>query len=174
MKHLKGSRGTMTARQRGFKAFVLELLQLLLLPLVLVAERWYVLYANHKGSEGTVKIGSNVIAEIRGWSLSQSANTIDDTELGDTAETHQPGTTSWSGSVTCFWDETDTNGQEAMTIGTSVTLNLYPEGATSGDKYYTGTATITGIERSGAINGMVEAVYSFKGSGALTPSTVAP
>lgn len=128
--------------------------------------------ANHAGSEGAVYIGANQVAEVRNWSLEQSADTIDDTVLGDTAKTHKAGLTEWSGSMDCFWDETDTNGQGAMTIGASVTLNLYPEGNVAADIYYTGTATITGISREGSHDGMVEASYSFQGSGALTESTM--
>ncbi len=128
--------------------------------------------ANHKGSEGTVAIGANTIAEIRSWSISESGTTIDDSELADTWDTKLPGPQSWSGSIECYWDETDTTGQGAMTTGAIVTLNLYPEGNVTGDTYYTGSAIITGIERSGARDGMVEASYSFEGSGALTQSTV--
>ncbi len=128
--------------------------------------------ANHKGSEGTVKVGSNAIAEIRGWEISHAAEVIEDTELGDAAKTFQAGNASWSGSVSCFWDETDTNGQVAMTAGASITLNLYPEGADSTDVYYTGTAIITGITRRAAINGMVEAEFTFQGTGALSTTAV--
>ena len=55
--------------------------------------------ANHKGSEGTAKIGSDVIAEVKDWSISESAETIDDTTLGDTARTKTVGLTSASGSM---------------------------------------------------------------------------
>lgn len=127
--------------------------------------------ANHTGSEGTVKIGANAVAEVTGWSLSHRANTIDDSELSDAAETHKLGRTSWDGSVDCHWDETDTTGQGALTVGASVTLNLYPEGATSGDTYYTGTATVTQIERSASIDSIVSAKFSFKGTGVLSSST---
>jgi len=127
--------------------------------------------ANHTGSEGVVKIGTATIAEIKGWSFDESANTIDDTEIGDTWVTKKAGTQSWSGSVDCYWDETDTNGQEAMTAGASVSLVLYPEAQTAGDTRYSGTAIITGISRSGAVDGMVEASYSFEGNGAITSAT---
>lgn len=128
--------------------------------------------ANHKGSEGTIKVGANTVAELNGWSLEEQAETIEDTNLGDTAKTFKVGNTSWSGSVDCFWDETDTTGQGAMTIGAEVTLNLYPEGDTSGDTYYTGSAIITGSSKAAAINGMVTQSFSFQGNGALTSSTV--
>lgn len=128
--------------------------------------------ANHKGSEGTVKVGANAIAEIRSWSLEHTIDTLEDTTMGDTARTYQTGIPSFSGSVDCFWDETDTTGQGALTIGASVTLNLYPEGATTGDIYFTGTALVTGITRRAAFDGYVEASFSYQGTGALTSATV--
>ena len=128
--------------------------------------------ALHKGSEGVVKIGSNTIAEVRDWSLEETAETIDSTELSDSAKTFEVGTTSWSGSLNCFWDEPDTTGQGACTVGASVTLNLYPEGATTGDTYATGTALINSLSKSGGIDGLVEASFSFQGTGALTWGTV--
>jgi len=128
--------------------------------------------AVHKGSEGVVKILTNTVAEVRDWSLEETAETIDSTQLSDSAKTFEVGTTSWSGSVNAFWDETDTSGQGAMTAGASVTLNLYPEGATSGDTYGSGDAIISSISKSGGIDGLVEASFSFQGTGELTWATV--
>ena len=127
--------------------------------------------SNHTGSEGTVKIGTDTLAEIKSFSIEESADTIEDTTLGDTARTFKSGLTGWSGSVECFWDETDT-AQIALTIGASVTLDVYPEGATSGDTHYSGTALVTGITRQASLDGMVEASFSFQGTGALTSATV--
>ena len=41
----------------------------------------------------------------------------------------------------------------------------------SRDKYYTGSALVTGITRSATTDGLVEASYSVKGTGALTLAT---
>lgn len=129
--------------------------------------------AVHKGSEGTVKVGANAVAEIRSYSLEESADTLETTSMGDTARTYLPSLSTFSGSVDVYWDETDTTGQGALTIGAEVVLNVYPEGDTSGDTYYTGSAIVTGITRSGSFDGMVEASISVQGTGALTSSTVA-
>jgi hypothetical protein len=128
--------------------------------------------ATHAGSEGTVKVGSNAIAEIRSFSLEETADTLEDTTMGDTARTYKSSLTTFTGSVDVFWDETDTSGQGALTIGASVTLNVYPEGDTSGDTYYTGSAIVTGVTRSSSFDGLVEASITVQGSGALTASTV--
>ena len=80
--------------------------------------------------------------------------------------------TSFSGSIDVFWDETDTSGQGALTIGSEVTLNVYPEGDASGDTYYTGSAIVTGVSRSASFDGLIEASVSVQGTGALTSTTV--
>ena len=128
--------------------------------------------ATHTGSEGTVKVGSDAIAEIRSFSLEESADTLEDTTMGDTARTYKSSLTTFTGSVDVFWDETDTAGQGALTIGASVTLNVYPEGDTAGDTYYSGSAIVTGITRSSSFDGLVEASITVQGSGALTATTV--
>ena len=128
--------------------------------------------ATHKGSEGTVKVGSNAVAEIRSYSIEESADTLEDTSMGDSARTYKPSLTSFSGSLDVFWDETDTNGQVALAVGSSVTLKWYPEGASSGDTYYSGTALVTGKNISASFDGMVEASISVQGTGAITTATV--
>lgn len=130
--------------------------------------------ATHTGVEGVVKLGSNAVAEVRDWSFTVTANMVEDSNQNDTTSTFIAGRSSWTANINCMWDETDTNGQEALTIGASVTLNLYPEGATTGDKYYTGTALVQsfGVTVPDG-NGMVTRTVSLQGSGALTLSTAA-
>jgi predicted secreted protein len=127
--------------------------------------------ATHKGSEGIIKVGTDSILEIRSYSIEESADTLEDTSMGDSARTYKPSLTSFSGSLDVFWDETDT-GQNALSIGSEVTLNVYPEGDTAGDTYYSGSAIVTGVSRTGSFDGLVEASISVQGNGALTESTV--
>ena len=128
--------------------------------------------ASHKGSEGYVKVGSNTVAEVRDWSLTISSDTVEDSIMGDSARTYKPTLTSATGSISAYWDETDTSGQGAMTAGAEVTLDLYPEGDESGDTYYTMSAIITEEGASAAFDGMVESSYSFQANGAVTLTTV--
>jgi len=129
--------------------------------------------AVHKGQEGFVKVGANTVAEIKDWTLSESAETIDTTSMGDTSRSYVPSLTSASGSISVHWDETDTTGQGAMTVGSEVTLNLYPEGDTSGDTFATLSAIITEAGVSSSFDGLVEASFSFQANGAVTWGTVA-
>ena len=128
--------------------------------------------ATHAGSEGTVKSGANAIAEVRSFSLEESADTIEDTTMGDSSRTYLTGLKTFSGSVDVFWDETDTNGQVSFAVGSSVTLAVYPEGDTSGDTYYSGTAIVTGRTITSSFDGMVEASFTLQGTGALAAATV--
>lgn len=131
--------------------------------------------ATHWGNEGVVKLGANTVAEVTDFEFTETVTTIDDTSMGDTYKSHIAGSgiKEWSGSMTCHWDETDTNGQAAMTVGASVTLNLYPEGATSGDTYWSGTATITSRAQSQKMDGeTIKATFQFQGNGALSRNTV--
>jgi predicted secreted protein len=129
--------------------------------------------ATHCGSEGSVAVGADTVAEVRNYSIEESADTIEDTALGDTARTFKLGLEQWTASLDVWWDETDTNGQGALPNGAAVTLNVYPEGDDSSDTYLTGSGIVTGLSISGSFDGMVEASITIQGTGALTTTTVA-
>ena len=128
--------------------------------------------AVHKGSEGVVKVGANTVAEVTGFSFDETADTIETTALSNSGRTYVADYVTFSGSIDCMWDETDTNGQEAMTVGAEVTLNLYPEGSGAGAQFYTGSAIITSISRANAMGSTVTASFSFQGANVLTSDTV--
>ena len=126
--------------------------------------------ATHTGSEGTIKVGSDTVGELRSFTLESTAETIEDTSMGDTNRTYKIGLKTFTGTASVFWDENDA-GQTALVVGTEITINLYPEGATTGDKYYSGSAIVTGSTINSSFDGMVEGEISFQGTGALTLST---
>lgn len=126
--------------------------------------------ATHTGSEGTMKVGANTVGELRSYTLDQTADTIEDTSMGDTSRTYKSALKGWSGSASLFFDEADA-GQLLLVLGTSIALKVYPEGASSGDKYYYGDAIITGSNISASFDGMVEAEVTFTGTGVLTLGT---
>ena len=126
--------------------------------------------ATHTGSEGTIKIGANTLGELRSFSLETTGDTIETSNMGTTARTYKAGLTAWSGTASLFWDENDT-AQTALTTGSEITIAVYPEGATAGDKYYTGTAIVTAKSVSASFDGLVESSISFQGTGTLSLST---
>jgi len=129
--------------------------------------------ATFTGSDGVILVGTDQIAEVRSYSIDETMDTLEDTAMGDTSRTYKTSLKSFSGSADVFFDDSDTAGQGALTVGSEVTLNVQFEGNTTGDHKMSGTVLITGRTISASFDGMVEASISFQGTGALTESTVA-
>jgi hypothetical protein len=83
--------------------------------------------------------------------------------MGDSARTYVAGLTSATGSVAVHYDETDTTGQGALTVGSEVTLALYVDA----DTYATVSAIITEAGVSSSFDGLVEGSFSFAANGAV-------
>ena len=126
--------------------------------------------ATFKGSDGVVKAGGNAIAEIRSFSVEQTADTIEDTKMGDSARTYKSSLTSFTASIDALFDDTDT-AQTAMTIGAELAFLFQPEGSSTGDYQLSGTGIVTGISQSQAYDGLVERSFTVQGTGALTIGT---
>lgn len=117
------------------------------------------------GRDGTVKVGANAVAEVRSFSLETTGDTVEATRMTHTSRQFKPTLTSWTVSIDCFWDPTDTNGQVALGVNNQVTLNLYP--AADGGTGYSGNAIITGFTTSSSFDGLVEASITCQGTGTL-------
>ena len=128
--------------------------------------------ATHVGTSGVVKVGTNAVAEVVGFNLDETNDTVEDTTLTDTAKSYLVLRKDATGTIECHWDETDTTGQEALDVGSSVTLNLYPEGADAGDAYYTGTALVTGASVAVTMDGVISRTFNVQFSGGVTHTTV--
>ena len=129
--------------------------------------------ATLKGNGGIVKVGANAVAEIRSFSIDESMDTIEDTAMGDTYRTYKTSLKSWNGSVDVFFDDTDTSGQGALTVGAEVTVTFLVEGDTTGSHSLSGSALVTSRTINSSFDGMVEASLSLQGTGALTEGTAA-
>ena len=127
--------------------------------------------ATNTSSQGLIKIGSDTLGELKSFSFSETAGTIETSNLSSTAKTFAVGQTSFSGSAEAFWDNAD-NAQNALSNGAIVTIHFYPQGEATSDKYRSGTVIVSEISTSLSAEGMVEASFSFTGSGVLAESTV--
>jgi len=128
--------------------------------------------ATFKGNDGTVKSGSNAIAEIISFTVDETADTIETTTMGDSAKSYVASFTDATASVETYFDDTDTSGQGSFTVGSSVTVNFQMEGDTSGDHLLSGTALITGRSIGVSADGINTATYSMQITGGLTEGTV--
>ncbi len=128
--------------------------------------------ANHHGSEGLVRVSTNTVAEVTSFSFTQTAEYAEDTTLSDLDKTYNvTAIKSWNGTITAFWDETDTSGQVALTPGSNVSVVLAPEGVGSGATRYSGSALVTEITRNVQRGAITEITFNFIGNGALTAAT---
>ena len=127
--------------------------------------------ATFKGNDGSVLIGTDVMAEVISFSIDETADTIEDTVMGDTAKTYVASFKDFTGTVETYFDDTDT-AQTNCRAGDSFTLNLQMEGNTSGDHKLTGSAIVTSFSLGVTSDGINTATYSFQGTGGLTETTV--
>jgi len=131
--------------------------------------------ATHTGSTGVVKLaaagGSEaVVGEVRSYTIETSADTIEDSIMGDTARTYKAGLEASTLSLECYWDDTDAQ-QLALDARAAIDFEIYPTGTGTGEKYYTGTGTVTSKSITAAFDGMVEATFALQVSGAVTEAT---
>jgi len=125
------------------------------------------------GHNGGVSVGANVVAEVKSFSVEETAEPLDATAMGDsTREFLSPNLTQWSGQLEAHYDPGDTNGQGALTVGTTVSLTLFPVQNSTGNEQLAGSAIITSVGQASAVNEVVSRTIQFQGSGVLTRSTI--
>ena len=128
--------------------------------------------AVHTGSAGVIKIGSNTVAEVTAFTMETTADVIESTSLSDTNKTYEVSRKGGTVTIEAAWDETDTNGQIVLQEATGVTLLLYPEGADSGDYFYTVPAIVTGNSVAVTMDDLIRLSISCQINGAITRGTV--
>lgn len=124
----------------------------------------------YSGNAGSVKVGANAVGKVTKFTVKQSAETIRTDAIGDAAKTYTIGKTEWEGSMDARLDSSDT-GQSALTIGASVTVELYPDGNTAGRLKLSGSALVTGIDTAADMDDVNMRAFTIRGAGALTVGT---
>ena len=131
--------------------------------------------ATATGIDGVVKLAVNggsvaVVGEVRSFSIETSADTIEDSAMGDTERTYKAGLESSTVSLECYWDGSD--AQQLVLDGRAdLDFEIYPTGTGTGEKYYTGGGIVTSKSINTSFDGMVEASFSIQVSGAVTEAT---
>tara|TARA_R110000851_G_scaffold211412_2_gene363977 strand:+ start:2377 stop:2766 length:390 start_codon:yes stop_codon:yes gene_type:complete len=123
------------------------------------------------GKDGVIKVGSDTVGEVTNFSIEETAEVLDCTAMGDTYRDKVASYKNWTASAEVHWDPDDA-GQTAVGVGSEITFNVYPEGETTGDVEFTGTAIVTAKTVSAAFDGLVSASLTLDGKGALTQGTV--
>ena len=127
--------------------------------------------ATHHGKEGVVTAGGTGVGELTGFTLETTADVVEDTALTDATKSFVAGRTSFSGTLEMNYEETE-SPQQTLTVGSSISFVLLPEGNASGDEKFTGTGIITGMSVTNGMDAVVTRSITFQGTGALTRATV--
>lgn len=128
-----------------------------------------------KGSSGVIKLavtGGTVAAmgEVRSYTFTQSADTVEDTVMGDSNRTYLASLKSGTLSAEVYWDDADAV-QLVMDAAADIDFEVYPTGTGTGEKYYTGGGIVTSNEITASFDGMVEGSFEVQISGAVTEAT---
>ena len=132
--------------------------------------------ATKTGASGVVKLQVSgttvaVVGEVRSFTFDGSADTIEDSVMGDVSRSYKAGLKTNTVAIECYWDEADA---QQLVIDERATLDfeVYPTGTGSGETFYSGTGIVTSRSITGSFDGMVEASFSIQCSGDVTEAQV--
>lgn len=131
--------------------------------------------AHYRGKLVEVDFNSvDVSGDGRSVSLEEKADVLDDTVYGADRRTKIASLEDGSGSLEALdvsgaWD----TGFQALAVGTSATMVIYPEGNTSTKRSITFTAVITSRKTDFPYDDLAKVSVSFEISGDVTEGTVA-
>jgi hypothetical protein len=124
------------------------------------------------GSSGIIKAvtsgGSAAnIGEVQSYAFNSSADSIEDTAMGDSARTYKAGLKNHTLSVEARFDSSD-SAQEDLAAGSEVDFEVNPEGVGTGTPVYTGSGVVTSSSFTATFDGMVDASFEVQVSGDYT------
>jgi hypothetical protein len=127
------------------------------------------------GSSGIVKAvtsGGSVanVGEVQSYNLSSSADSIEDTAMGDTARTYKAGLKNHTLSIEARFDESD-SAQADLQAGETIDWEVHPEGTGTGTPVYSGSGVVTSSSFNATFDGLVEASFEVQVSGDYTKGT---
>lgn len=128
--------------------------------------------ATFKGKDGAVYIEGVVVAEVRSFSLTETANEVDTSVMNTDWTKVDTTQNSWEAAMEMFWDPDDA-GQIGVVLGDKVTVDLYPQGNATTLVKRSGSCLVTQIETSQSHDNIVEANVTLKGDGILSKEVVA-
>ncbi len=129
-----------------------------------------------RGCTGIFLVGATpaAVGEVRNVSLSQNAEILDASKINDgCVKARSVGANEWGVAIQTWWDAADTTGQEVLDVGATVECEIGPEGNTTGDIKYSGSAVVQSVDISYGVDGIVERNFNLVGSTVLAAGTFA-
>lgn len=119
--------------------------------------------AKREGESGVFQIGTYSVSELRQWSFRYTVPSKSARAMGDTNATIAYGIPEITGQLNVYYDNTDTNGQQAIDAnGTAAACTLYPNGKVEGEESVAfGNVHWGDIEATSEVDGWIEKTISF-------------
>lgn len=128
--------------------------------------------ARYKGHNGYADVDGTEIGERVSFDINITTNELEASTQGNDWTDTDGGQLSAAGTIEVFTDPNDA-GQSALTVGSTVTLNLYPEGNTSTLEHISGNFLVTERGASSSVGDLVKSSYSVKNKLDVTITPVA-
>lgn len=138
--------------------------------------------ATFTGQSGLIKIGSDIVGELRSFTIEQTQDTVEVTAMQaagssttSVSRAYKPGLSTFTISGDVYFDG-DNSAQAALEGGlddaagtTALSFKVYPAGVASTDgKAFEGSAIMTSFSVTSSVDGAVEASFAAQGTGDLT------
>ena len=127
--------------------------------------------ASYRGEDGVFQAITSggtlaTVSNLRSWEISETAESIESTVMGDTSKTFVAGHKSWTASCEVLYDLANAV-QADLVVGESVDIKIWPNTASQTESF-AGSAIVTATSQSGEIGDLVASSISLQGTGALT------
>ena len=125
----------------------------------------------YHGKNGALSLGGTNIAMLTSWTLTENADTVECTAMGDTSRKYMVGIKGFEGSAECVWtDESATQSISEITVGTTYNAIFFVDdnATATADMGYKGDVIVTSIEVAAAMDDVVRATVNFQGTGDLS------
>jgi hypothetical protein len=128
--------------------------------------------ARYKGHNGYADVDGTAIGERTGFDINVTSNELEASTQGNDWTDTDGGQKSAAGTIDVFSDPADL-GQIELVVGSTVTLNLFPQGNTTGLQQISGDFLVTEEGVSSQVGDQVKSTFSVKNKGAVTITAVA-
>tara|TARA_R100001510_G_C7570140_1_gene146836 strand:- start:96 stop:491 length:396 start_codon:yes stop_codon:yes gene_type:complete len=120
------------------------------------------------GSGGSLAIGGTAVAQVQEWSVTQNAEMVETTSLGQSARTYSKGLESFEGSCEVIVSDDDdtgyTNFNQQLKAGTALSVEFFQD---NNDKL-SGSVLVSSVETTLSFDDIARYSVTFTGTGGLT------
>lgn len=127
--------------------------------------------AFYRGMDGSVRVGTDTVAQIESWSASVALEELDTTVMGNAWRGVLGGIASWQGQASARLDAAAVGQDDLLgallvstPAGTTVTLEL----RASATKYFSGPALLRNLQFGAQLGQIINVSFDFTGAGPLT------